>query len=269
MDTAMKRLLVVMLLIVSARANAATLATSPSSGATRILLPICSRATPGADGSLWTTEIWVRNDSDEMASLSGLTYDPPFLYGHVTQPLDETILFMPPPPRPPGELITVGGGHADDVHFYVRVRDASREGPGAGTDIPAIRERDLYSDTTSLVNVRFDRGLRLMLRIYGIDVEAPASVRVRLLNVGFHQPLTGTSDEQEPILGERVVDLAADGPTFAFPLYVQLPLDNLFVLPDGMTTRVEIKPLTPGMKFWAFVAATNIETHHVTVIAPR
>jgi hypothetical protein len=32
--------------------------------------------------------------------------------------------------------------------------------------------------------------------------------------------------------------------------------------------RIEIEPLTPDVRFWAFVSTTNNETQHVTVTLP-
>ena len=32
--------------------------------------------------------------------------------------------------------------------------------------------------------------------------------------------------------------------------------------------RIEVTPVTPGLRFWTFVSVTNNETQHVTLITP-
>lgn len=38
---------------------------------------------------------------------------------------------------------------------------------------------------------------------------------------------------------------------------------------NGQKVRVEIEPLTPGLKYWAFLSVTNNKTQHFYTVTAR
>src|SRR5438093_7677641 len=89
----------------------------------RILLPITSADTPGVFGALWTTEVWVRNDSDQPVAIFPLTITDATNPPKSTWPL---AIFRPPPDAPPGQFIYVSRDRAHALRFNLHVIDANQ-----------------------------------------------------------------------------------------------------------------------------------------------
>ena len=73
------------------------------------------------------------------------------------------------------------------------------------------------------------------------------------------------------LLAETTVTLVLQGNPDSVPGYAQF-VDLVAVFPQlaaSETIRVEITPISPGLRFWAFAAITNNETQHVTTITPQ
>jgi len=63
-----------------------------------------------------------------------------------------------------------------------------------------------------------------------------------------------------------------DGPFHVTPSYAEDPIEINFgpvLLAKDAAVRVEVTPMTPGSRYWAFVSATNNTTNHVTLVTPQ
>lgn len=38
---------------------------------------------------------------------------------------------------------------------------------------------------------------------------------------------------------------------------------------EGQKVRIELEPVTPGLKYWAFLSITNNKTQHFYTVLPR
>jgi len=47
------------------------------------------------------------------------------------------------------------------------------------------------------------------------------------------------------------------------------PAQFRVLLAKDAAVRVEVTPMTPGSRYWAFVSATNNTTNHVTLVTPQ
>lgn len=109
---------------------------------------------------------------------------------------------------------------------------------------------------------------RSILRIYDFGGDGTGEVTVER----FVSGLFGRSGS----LGKTSVKLNRRGGDDAtFPWFGELEELNS-CLPFSQhtpcmafTLRLEIVPVTPGMKYWAFVSTTHNQTHQVTVFAPQ
>lgn len=218
----------------------------------RVLIPVIYEG-PGLNGSRWTTDVWLMN---------GNTYDFPFLGGPVPELVREqsarvSVL------APNGYVLYPARNATDDLSINVLVRDLSRQSKSLGTEIPAVRERDLESRRVLLLNVPSDPKFRLTLRVYSLD-PLPAFNR---MNYWLYDLLTGEqrafgtvdlvppADEHTP-WSATIGDLAAKHPE----ILNQGPL------------RLSISPVRSdvgGARFWAFLTVTNNETQEVTAITPN
>ena len=106
---------------------------------------------------------------------------------------------------------------------------------------------------------------RSMLRVYDVDARDNAIVEVRFYTLTTNELLATTRSS----LVSRTP--ASQFPVPFYPGYAQLSaFETLLPKPVGTTAlRIEIVPVTPGLRYWAFVSVTNNETQHFTTITPQ
>lgn len=195
-------------------------------------------------------------------------------------------LFVPNPNG--GAFLYVGSPGVSKVSFTLRVQDVSRQAQTWGTEVPVVREKDVRTGKIQLLDVPVDTHFRSALRIYDFDTSAnepSRQVRVRIFDMCGIGPLDGRCSERP--LVDTVLDLpnSFQGMEPFPPVPAMNMIGSLLdafpqltsVKPTQMaggvsrpaTVRIEIDPVSAGLRFWAFVSATNDETQHVTIIAPQ
>jgi hypothetical protein len=234
-------------------------------------LPIYLDGTiPGAFGSLWRTDFWLRNDSNEPVALAPWPCPPGFacppVYPLTKQlPAGESIHNLDPFFRPPGpnpsRILYVS---KPTVSMSLRVADVSRSALNAGTEIPLIRENALRSGISQLLAVPLNANFRVLLRLYD-TAYTHSSFTVRL----YDQANLGSG--VSPV---HVVTIpASTSQTSDFrteAAYAEFDLSNLLRLEKAWpaTVRIEIEPQFPGSRYWAFASITNNDTQLVTLSTP-
>ena len=216
----------------------------------RFLLPIAVAEVPGANGSLWSSELWIHSSSDTDVVISPVRISN---YSLRPRETERVPISMAEAGHPPGLFLLVMRADAAKLHFNLRIRDFSRAHASWGTEIPVIAEEAFLANPLVLPLVPLGGGFRSMLRIYGIN---NGEVRVIVTRIGEGSVLSR-------VLFDEVVALrgSSDG---AVPAYAALPLPT-----DLGQARVEIEPLTSGLHYWAFVSITHNETQHVTTVTPQ
>lgn len=241
----------------------------------KILLPVvANEPLHGAFGSSWTTDIWVLNMGPGLLGVGGIAWtcflpecaDPAALTPGVT--------FRPrvldPEEGLQGTFVHPVAGLSDRLSFGLRFRDTSRPSQTWGTELPAVREAAFRSDKVSLIDIPLTAGFRQVLRIYELDgEEREALVRVRMyrLRLENREP-NGTPDQLlgQAVVGLRFPPIRPD----AHPGYAAVSdLSTIAPLGNAERVRLEIEPVTPGLRLWAFVTIVNNETQHATVITPQ
>lgn len=243
-----------------------------------VLLPVANELTNGAHGSQWVTQFSVFNASGRNIDPNAPAYDvyPLKVICVVsacipTLPLIESQrsalpgLFKPPAPAPPGLLLHVRRDLAAQLHYELRVRDISRMFFNAGTEIPVVRETELRTGKIQLLDVPVEGNFRHTLRIYDPDRRPTSVVRLRIFPAGAG----GALAEQDITLTQQ-----PDGdckPGDCYPSYGGIPfLTAAFPsITRAMQVRVELEPLTPGLRYWGFVSVINNESQQVTTITPQ
>lgn len=204
----------------------------------RVLVPVAYNG-PGASGSMWTTEVAMRNSN--------------------TWPVTAWALNVIAPLRPATLMLNAPGGlflfipRGERVHLNAFVRDTSHE---IGAELPIVRERDFSTGPLELLNIPAERRYRHTLRIY--------SPTARFATVTAFDMTDGRVIAQRLIeLGEPV---GLDRPWFAmvgdFPATFRT-----FPLTGRVGIRVE--QYVPGTELWAFVTVTDNATHEVRVVSPQ
>jgi hypothetical protein len=251
--------------------RAATVFSGAADAWHRVLLPLTATDIPGANGSLWKTDIGVLIRSDtEIEIRPGacefvpVTCFPPRI--PLRRPFDAREAALVPDRSTPGTFLYVRAADAAKIHFSTRAYDAARSNETSGAEIPAVRDHEFRTSTISLLNLPVASDYRQTLRVYDADARAGAAVIVRLF----------AGDETAPHF-EHVFPLAAPSPAHrtttallpVHPGYLQLDLGEAIALSRGEAVRVDVAPVTPGLRFWAFVSITNNRTHHVTTVTPQ
>ena len=141
-----------------------------------------------------------------------------------------------------------------------------------------MRERDLRTGTLNLFDIPLLPAFRQLLRVYDVAAREGAAVRVRFYRVdpsalSPSEVFLEFRPKPDKLLAERVVPLVTEQRLNAPQAdlgYTELGnVGSMLELQGVDRIRIEVTPLTAGMRFWAFVSVTNDETQHVTVISPQ
>lgn len=243
----------------------------------RLFLPVGLLSVPGANGTVWGTEIVIRNESDTEVNI---------FHNDCSYHCQCRVFIMcqgPTPTQPrtayrsltvvddlpnTGRFLYVERDRVDDVAINARLVNFARMDDNLGTEIPLIREREFRARALWLVNVPVDTTARQHLRIFGIPSAAQGAVRVRVW-----------ASDGDVLLGEASVpltDAKLDGLTRPYeyphaPDFGQVAdLRSFFQIdPRVRRVRIELQPMTFETRFWAFVSATDNTTQHVTLVTPQ
>ena len=245
----------------------------------RVLVPISVADVPGANGALWTAELWGFNGN----GTDNIVHVEPLPCLVIAMSRCATAFALPPgrstrvlpygTPPAPGVLMLIPTHLAERTSFTLHVRDLTRQSDSWGVQIPVVRERDFFTGPTHMTNIPFGSDYRQTLRIYAIlDGPLSAQFRVKLFQV------TGSTDDR--LLTDQVITI--DPPPVPPPNQipsplVQLTLTDLFLIEIAGVNRVRvtIEPATeptalrPPVPYWAFVSITNNRTNDVTTVVPR
>lgn len=235
----------------SATLCAGSLALAQETPRERVLLPLAAFDVPGAFGSRWSTELWIRNDTDRpilVVPLNITDYSPP--------PHRDVLLPLQMPRDAAGEFLYVD--RVDGLYLNLRVRDTTRADDTFGTELPIVREKDMLTKHAVLLPVPIDPNFRATLRIYDASFIGVVKARVRIFAI-----------ETATLLAEKEVQLETRQDLPFNPGYVQLTVESLVPASYSGEVRVELDPLTPAMKYWSFVTVTDNKTQHVTTITPQ
>lgn len=254
----------------------------------RILVPIAiSGEVPGAFGSRWVTHLAITNAADQGV----------YIYGYNPYPSGCVIAVCPPVPSTPpretffpimapgatsqGAIIEVDRQFASEVRFQLRVQDLSREASTWGTEIPVVREAGLFTGTFQLLDVPAMPGFRALLRLYDVAGVGggQAVVRFYKTNPALQSPVGIVIDpstgppKPDTLLAETTVTLSVErrggDPAFDIGYAGISDVQLLQALQGAGRVRIEIQPITPGMRMWGFVSVTNNETQDVTAVTPN
>lgn len=220
----------------------------------RILFPMLTEVS-GVNGSLFRTETSISNPKRWFVE----TYNEIVPFVCIDYPCGNRMA--------PGELVKFSGGDyphgvalltprdaAPDLAFALRARDVSRKAEGFGTEIPVVRESEMYINRElALLGVPVSSGYRAKLRIYAFGPSAfggpYAGIRLQHggtnKTIGLTRTCSGTDCASTPYYAE-------------------------YDLPAGNISRENVYVRTSDQTLvWAFVTVTNNSTQQITTITPQ
>lgn len=246
----------------------------------RVLLPIMTQPISGAFGSLWKSEFVAHNPTQAVIGLALVlrpgcaVCDYPALYGHEThRPIMQ---YENGAGDSPGLFFYPELPYGAQVQYNLRIRDLSRQASTWGTEIPVVRARDTFTGPLNLLDIPADDRFRQAIRVYDFDARPSAQVLMKVYRIPFspaiptttplvETTLTLTEPPNNTLYANTVNELKIR------PGYAQIGwlLQAFPQITPGEPLRIELTPITPGLRFWAFAAITNNETQHITTITPQ
>jgi len=216
----------------------------------RLLVPVSVHAVPGAYGSLWSTELWYRNNGNRPVAIHplGVSDAVPSIKLTVRLPIFRR------PGHDPGGILFVSRDGSEAVQFDLRLYNLADPSATWGTKLPVVWE-DEFASGVNLINVPTGNDFRAALRIYAFPDRWPdgQAARVRIYS------------HNERLLAEAAVVLqrsprygAVLSLTDAFPEIRQVD-----------RVRVEVQSPDGVAKLWAFVSVTSNSTQFVSIVTPE
>lgn len=232
---------------------------SGSNSAEKLLLPIViTEPVPGAFGSLFSTELVLRNSSPFTIEVTQRRQDG---CNNCTRiPSAASVILRPDIARQgQGVFVYVSGG---SVAGNLRVQDISRQALTWGTELPIVRRSDVSADSLEIVNVPTDGRFRQALRVYNYDGNFAARVRIRITDLSNVRVLADSVMSLQPN--------AASPDSSDFPAMLELTSLTTSFREITQAERINIEVTSlDGVPIWAFASVTNNETQHITTITPQ
>lgn len=224
----------------------------------RVLIPVQVSTLAGAGSSLWRTEAYAYSGADDF-----VWHVPPVqcfsTCGYVGYFSPRTGLLANYWNNwAPTFFVKIQKEFADRVWINIGAFDAARMGASLGAEIPAVREDDFTGESLQLLNIWTGDAMRSRLRVYGLpDTPSPSSVVIQYWELGHDARMLG---EDTLLLTRRPTEQFE----IEFPDYAELAIPHFGEKP----VRIEVTPVAPSAKIWAFASMTHNETHFVTIVSP-
>jgi IPT/TIG domain len=220
-----------------------------------LLIPIAASG-PGAFASQWRTDLAIHNATDQIVAPQGAFCNPLILapcIQYLIEPHRTGHQQLYPLNGQPGAILTLPRTLADNIDVQLRVQDLSRQSQTWGTSIPVVRPED-FRRVVRLHAIPTDARFRDTLRIYGYIGDTVATVRI-------------IDETNGAVLASTELNVAKTQDPTSYPPFAQITSlrDAFPQIASRETVGVEVE----ASLIWAFVAVTNNETQHVTVIAPQ
>jgi hypothetical protein len=234
-----------------------------------VLFPVVYSA-EGAFGSKWETALSLRNDNPyALTTYAQLFHDITSAAADIRPPAQSTILRRGPIYTfPTGVVEHIARQAMPRLSFGTVIRDRSRSQENLGTEVPVVRESDLFDQPFHLLNVPTDPRYRVGLRLYDVEsglVLPSEEALPRAMRVSF------TSMENDNVITSLIVPLNKG--SISFPAFAMIP--DLVAAAPALAgqgpLRVQILPDVPSGQrtTWALISITNNETQQVTLISPQ
>ncbi|HEV7238937.1 MAG TPA: hypothetical protein VGQ36_06815 [Thermoanaerobaculia bacterium] len=220
----------------------------------RILFPVLFQGA-GAHGSQWVSEAAIANPQPWAVETVNHVFPFVCIFYPCGERLDpEFFISFSGHGYPHGIALIAPRAEADGLSFSLRVRDTARSAEGYGTQVPVVREGQMFRNTDlTLLDIPIDPRYRTKLRMYAFDYgEHGAYVTIDRAgsapSESFFVPVRRTCD---------------------FNLCEAIPWYGELDLPSGnVDERVNVY-VTIGdadSPAWAFASITNNETQQVTIV---
>lgn len=154
---------------------------------------------------------------------------------------------------------------ADNLRLSLVVESAQQAHPEerSFTEVPIVRASDFTSGKMEFIGVRLDPEFRQGVRVYGLTQE-PGLLIMRVYSLETGEQIHECLHEILPLSSEVTAEGLPLRPTYGMECDMSEHVER-----DGRKVRVELEPITPGLKYWAFLTVTNNTTQHFYTVTAR
>ncbi len=219
----------------------------------RILFPVLFH-TEGAHGSEWVSEAAIANPRPWTIE----TYNDVLPFVCIGYPCGqrlspESYVAFSGDGYPYGVALIAPRAESDNLAFSLRVRDTSRVAEGFGTQVPVVREDEMFrGNELTLLDIPIDARYRTKLRMYAFD-SGDHFAWVTVVRAGNAPP------ENHLVPVRRECMSYCDG----IPWYGELDLPTGA---ENERVNVYVSIGSAESPSWAFASVTNNETQQVTIV---
>lgn len=132
------------------------------------------------------------------------------------------------------------------------------------TELPIVRASDFTDGALSLIGLRMDPGFRQTVRMFGLDAAQSGWVMMRVYSLTSNNMLFDWPFYIGPLSNEVTAEGLPLRPAFGMECDMSAYLESY-----GQQVRIELTPITPGLKYWAFITVTNNVTQHFYTVLPK
>jgi hypothetical protein len=132
------------------------------------------------------------------------------------------------------------------------------------TELPIVRASDFTDGKLSLIGLRMDPGFRQTVRMFGLDAAQSGWVMMKVYSLTSNNMLFDWPFYIGPLTNEVTAEGLPLRPAFGMECDMSAYLHSY-----GQQVRIELEPITPGLKYWAFVTVTNNVTQHFYTVLPK
>jgi hypothetical protein len=266
-ELSMKSLLVAAVLIVAAATISVAQGPLPEEEA--VLIPIVvppDEEVPGAFGSRWTGEVWLRNGSSRTVGLQRN-------YGCTTCAYPPgAVASVPLQTWQSAALVYMPRSAVDDISINARLFELSRRSQPQGVEVPVVREGDFLATAVHLLAIPLSEDSRVSVRVFDPFPRAEGSFfDIEVLAVDGGALATTTLWTRHEHLGQPGgTGFGLPSPGFAIIPDLRLAFPTLDS-EERVHVRITPHPRDsyPPMRYWTMASVTDNETQHVLLITPQ
>jgi hypothetical protein len=233
----------------------------------RVVVPVAYSG-PGGYGAFWVTAVGAWNRTSTPWATPGVTFieSCPIPEGCETEELGTgrsgslQIVNTNGFQAPQGFILYVPSESDMAPALWARF-SALPSGPLFGVELPLPHEDDFRSSRLRFPSVPIIGSFRTLLRVYGLDVHEPVTVRVIV-----------PSNNGAPPVSEQSLVLRPSTSPEIFPSYSELALHDSLSDVSAAFLDIEVVPEvgeTNPAKIWAFISVTAFPSNEALIITPR
>ena len=166
-------------------------------------------------------------------------------------------------PLPAYVYLPKSAADAMQLSIFIESSHMDRREERAFTEVPVIRTSDFRTGKIQFLGVRMDPEFRQSIRMYGLDGSQYGVLMMRVYSLETGELLHECEHLLVPIGGKD-----ADGrdmrPSFSMECDMSEHVES-----NGQKVRIELEPVTPGLKYWSIISITNNRTQHFYTVLPR